>query len=101
MTPSGSCWRPSTPTASSIGRRGMRSLWSAHYDVFAPNSTAPAFSIREGNPLAKILDGLLDSVPVVSLFSGYLFHPRYLASRAQAAAPVFRLTKQSAFFEGR
>lgn len=84
-----------------VGRRGMRSLWSAHYDVFAPHSTSPVFSIREENPFAKILDGLLDSVPVVSLFSGYLFHPRYVASRAESGAPVFRLTKQSALFEGR
>jgi hypothetical protein len=36
----------------------------------------------------------------VSLFAGYLLHPKYLVSRADGT-PVLRLTKQPAFFEGR
>ena len=34
------------------------------------------------------------------MLSGYLFHPRYLATRADGA-PAMRLTKEAAFFEGR
>ncbi|MES2598801.1 MAG: hypothetical protein V4662_25935 [Verrucomicrobiota bacterium] len=83
-----------------VGRRGMRSIWSAHYDVFAPGVTEPLFSIREENPFAKLMDGFLSEIPAVGLLSGYMFHPKYLASRVDGA-PVMRLTKQSAFFEGR
>lgn len=83
-----------------VGRRGMRSLWSAHYDVFAPGMAEPLFSIREENPFAKLMDGFLSEIPLVGMFSGYLFHPKYLAARTDGT-PVMRLTKQPAFFEGR
>lgn len=83
-----------------VGRKGMRSLWSAHYEIFGPNSREIAFTIREENPFAKLLDGFIGELPVIGLFTGFLFHPRYLASRPDGS-PVLRLTKQSAFFEGR
>lgn len=83
-----------------IGRRGMRSIWSAHYDVFAPGSTEPLFSIREENPFAKLIDGFICEIPIIGFVSSYLFHPKYLASRTDGT-PVMRLTKQAAFFEGR
>lgn len=83
-----------------VGRRGMRSLWSAHYDVFAPGSSEPLFAIREENPVAKLLDGFIGELPVIGILTAFLFHPKYLASRADGT-PVMRLTKQAAFFEGR
>lgn len=83
-----------------IGRRGMRSLWRAHYDIFAPGSTEPAFHIREENPFTKLLDGFVGEIPILGLFSGYMLHPRYAATRADGT-PVLRLTKRNAFFEGR
>lgn len=83
-----------------VGRRGMKSFWSAHYDVFAPGSRDIAFSIREENPFAKLLDGFIGEIPLVGMFTGFMFHPRYLASRPDST-PILRLTKQSAFFEGR
>jgi hypothetical protein len=83
-----------------VGRRGMRSLWSAHYDIFSPGSTTPAFSIREENPMAKLLDTFLSEIPIVGMLTGYFFHPRFLTSRADGT-PIMRLTKQSAFFEGK
>ena len=84
----------------SMGRRGMRSLWSAHYDVFGTSSTMPLFSIREENPMAKLLDGLLGGLPIIGLFTGLFLHPKYLATRSNGT-PVMRLTKEAAFFEGR
>lgn len=83
-----------------IGRRGMRSLWRAHYDIFAPGSTEPAFHIREENPFTKLLDGFVGEIPIVGLFTGYMLHPRYAATRTDGT-PVLRLTKRNAFFEGR
>ncbi|TDU73367.1 hypothetical protein EI77_01837 [Prosthecobacter fusiformis] len=83
-----------------VGRRGMKSLWRAHYEVFAPGSKEIAFLIREENPGAKLMDGFIGEIPVVGMFSGFMFHPRYLASRPDTT-PVLRLTKQSALFEGR
>ena len=84
----------------SMGRRGMRSLWSAHYEVSLPGGTQPNFTIREENPFAKIGDSLLSEVPLLGMLSGLMFHPRYLATRADGT-PVMRLAKLSAFWEGK
>jgi hypothetical protein len=83
-----------------VGRRGMRSLWSAHYDIFSPGSTSPAFSIREENPMAKLFDNFLGQLPIIGMFTGFFFHPRFLTTRADGTQ-IMRLTKQSAFFEGK
>ena len=84
----------------SVGRRGMKSIWRAHYEVFPPTGGAAAFTIREENPMAKILDSFLGEIPVVGMFSGYFIHPKYLATRADGT-PVMRLTKQASFLERR
>lgn len=82
-----------------LGRKGMKSLWRAHYEVYAPGSTTAAYTIREENPMAKFFDGLLSQIPLVGLASGYMLHPKYLTTRADGT-PVMRLTKQPAFLEG-
>ncbi|MFT4176568.1 MAG: hypothetical protein QM627_07910 [Luteolibacter sp.] len=84
----------------SVGRRGWRSLWKAHYETFNPGDDVPDFSIHEENPWSKVADSLLGEIPIIGLLSGYLFHPRYLASRSDGT-PAMRMTKQPAFFEGR
>ena len=84
----------------SVGRRGWRSIWRAHYETFNPGDNIPDYSIREENPWAKVADSFLGEIPLVGILTGYLFHPRYLAARADGI-PAMRLTKQPAFFEGR
>ncbi|MES2708252.1 MAG: hypothetical protein V4726_16785 [Verrucomicrobiota bacterium] len=82
------------------GRRGMKSLWRAHYDVFNPGDSVPDFAITEANPMAKVMDGLVGSIPVVGFLTLYLFHPQYIAARA-GGPPAMSLTKVPAFLEGR
>jgi hypothetical protein len=84
----------------SVGRRGWRSLWRAHYEVFNPGDQTPDFAIREENPGAKVLDSLLGEIPIVGMFTGFFCHPKYLATRSDGT-PAMRLTKQPAFFEGK
>lgn len=84
----------------SVGRRGWRSIWRAHYEVFNPGDESPGFSIHEENPFAKVVDSVIGEIPVIGMISGYLFHPRYLATRADGAEAM-RMTKQPAFWEGR
>ena len=84
----------------SVGRKGWRSLWRSHYEVFNPGDQAPDFSISEENPGAKVMDSLLGEIPLIGLATGFLFHPRYLASRTNGQ-PVMRMEKKAAFFEGR
>lgn len=84
----------------SVGRKGWRSIWKAHYEVFNPEDNNPDFTISEENPWAKFMDGLLGGVPILGMFSGYFFHPKYLAVKTDGT-PVMRLTKLAAFFEGK
>lgn len=89
---------PQGRSLGAVGRRGMRSLWSAHYDISAPGGGSTAFTIREENPFAKLMDAFLGEIPLIGLLSGYLFHPRYIACRPDGSA-VMRLTKQPSFLE--
>ncbi|HEX8271755.1 MAG TPA: hypothetical protein VF615_03820 [Longimicrobiaceae bacterium] len=82
-----------------VQRRGMRSLWKAHYEVH--RGGGPVLTIREANPWVKVVDGLLGEVPVLGLFTGYFFHPAYVVARAADDVPVLRAVKRPALFEGR
>lgn len=82
-----------------LQRQGMRSLWRAHYDI--EQGGRPTFVIREENPWIKVADGILGSLPIVSIFAGYLFNPAYLVLRAPDGPPMLRVVKRRALFEGR
>jgi uncharacterized protein YxjI len=82
----------------SVKRHGMRSLWNVHYDIL--DGEATVMSIREENAWVKVIDALFNEIPLVGMFSGYLFHPAYLVSRPDGAV-VMRMEKQPAFFEGK
>ena len=85
----------------SVGRKGMRSIWRAHYEIFNPGDAHSDFEIKEENPWAKVGDSFFGQIPILGMFSGYLFHPRYLITRKSTGQPLLRLSKQSAFWEGR
>jgi hypothetical protein len=84
----------------SVGRKGWRSIWKAHYETFNPGDSVSDFSIQEENPWVKVLDSLLGEIPILGMFTGYFFHPSYLATRKDGSLAM-KLTKQPAFFEGR
>lgn len=82
-----------------IRRHGMRSLWRAHYEIVDAEG-ALRLALTEENPWAKVLDGLLEDVPVLGLLSGYFLHPRY-AIAPPGGEPVLRLRKEASLFERR
>lgn len=77
---------------------GLRSLWKTHYRI--ERNGALAFEIREDNAWVKVLDGLLGEVPVLGIFTGYFFNPKYNITRADGTMAL-RLIKQPAFLEGK
>ncbi|MBI3135102.1 MAG: hypothetical protein HYZ14_10560 [Bacteroidetes bacterium] len=79
-----------------LGRKGMRSLLKAHYEIF-DNEGKHEYAIREENPWSKVFDALLCEVPLLGLFSGYMFNPRYVVQTADGTL-VARLSKQKSFF---
>lgn len=83
-----------------VKREGMKSFWRASYQVFDPAGQQTHY-IREGNPWAKVGDGCMSSIPLLSLLSGYFFHPSYILHQAGTDTPVMKLHKLPAFFEGK
>ena len=83
----------------SIRRKGMRSLWKAHYEIYDERDNL-VMEIHEESAWIKVIDGLIGEIPIVGMFTGYLFNPAYLVSKTGGAV-VARLQKQPAFFEGK
>lgn len=81
-----------------IRRKGMRSIFKAHYMVFDENDNQ-TMEIHEENGWIKVVDSLLGEIPLVGMFTGYFFNPSYIVSRMDGSQ-VARLKKQPAFFEG-
>lgn len=81
-----------------VRRKGMKSIWRARYEIV--NGGGHALTIQEANPWAKVGDSVFGEIPIVGMFSGYLFHPEYLVAR-EDGTPVMRLKKEPAFFQGK
>ncbi len=77
-----------------VKRRGMKSLWKAHYDIF--DGETVVFTIQEENPWIKVMDSLCAEIPILGLFTGYVFNPTYLVSRSDGRQ-VMHLSKQPTF----
>ena len=82
----------------SVKRQGMKSFWKARYDIL--DGDRAVMTIREENPWVKVLDGLFGGIPVIGMFTGYVFHPAFIVSRPEGTV-VMRLEKQPAFLEGK
>ena len=84
-----------------VGRRGMKSLFRAHYDIFTDSaSDAVGMTIQEESVMMRLLDSFVSQIPLVGMFSGYFLHPTYAIRRADGTL-VARLRKRAAFLEGR
>jgi uncharacterized protein YxjI len=81
-----------------VARKGRKSLWRAQYEV--SDGGGQPMTIREENGWVKVADALIGEVPLLGIFSGYLFNPSYVLTDA-AGAPLMRLAKQPAFLEGK
>ncbi len=79
-----------------VGRKGMKSLWKATYNVFDEHDNQE-FTIQEENPWAKMGDALLGEIPVVNFFTGYMCNPRYTLKRPDGTL-VARLSKEKSFW---
>jgi uncharacterized protein YxjI len=84
-----------------VGRRGARSLFKAHYDIFADaDSREASMTIEEESFAMRMFDNIFEQIPVIGMFSGYLFHPSY-AVKNGGGETVARLRKKAALLEGR
>lgn len=82
----------------SVRRKGMKSLWSAHYEVMQGEQVV--MSLQEESPFKKVLESLLGEIPLLGFIAIYLLNPTYLVTRPDGA-PLLRLTKRPAVLEGK
>ena len=78
-----------------VRRLGMRSIWSAHYEVI--EGDAVDMHIREENPWKKVLESLLGEIPLVGFIALYLMNPSYLITMADGTTAMRVLKKPSVF----
>lgn len=83
----------------SIKRKGMRSIFKAHY-LISDAAGVQVMEIREENGWIKVVDSLIGELPIIGMFTGYFFNPSYIISRSDIDQ-VARLAKEAAFFEGK
>jgi hypothetical protein len=79
-----------------VRRRGMRSLWSAHYEII--ENDVVDMNLQEEDPWKKILESLLGEIPFVGFLAIYLLNPTYLISMADGS-PALRALKKPSIFE--
>jgi hypothetical protein len=80
-----------------VKRHGLKSLWSARYDTFDRlGATTPMMTIQEDDPWVKVLDALFSEIPILGLFTGYVFNPSYTLART-SGTNVMKLSKIPGF----
>ncbi|HEX9940153.1 MAG TPA: hypothetical protein VGB15_23655 [Longimicrobium sp.] len=82
----------------SIKRQGARSIWRARYDIEFNDQVVA--TIQEENPWIKVADALFSDLPIVGMFSGYVFNPAYAVVTPDGRT-VMRLVKEPAFLQGK
>ncbi len=79
----------------SVKRQGRKSLWKAHYDIYDGDQII--MDIQEENAMVKVMDAIFGELPIVGMFTGYVFNPVYLISQGETV--VMKLKKNPAFLE--
>jgi uncharacterized protein YxjI len=79
-----------------IARKGWKSLWKTEYEIYDENDHKDLI-IREENVWIKILDGFFVGIPIIGMFSGYIFNPKYNITRTDGTL-IAQIRKEQSFF---
>lgn len=79
-----------------VARKGRASLWKANYEIF-DKEAKHSFTIQEENGWTKVFDSMFSEIPILGMFTGYVFNPKYKISRPDGTL-VMRLKKDPSFF---
>ena len=81
-----------------IRRKGMKSIFRASYEIVT--NTDEVYTLTEDSVMVRFLDSIFEAIPLVGLFSGFVFHPSYTIT-SPAGVACYQVKKQSHFFEGK
>lgn len=79
-----------------IARKGWRSIWKTNYELIDQFQNMQ-YSIREENAWIKVMDSVFGEIPILGIFSGYVFNPTYAVTNKNGDI-IVRLKKQPSFF---
>lgn len=63
-----------------LRRHGMKSMWRARYDLLEGDQ--PVFGVAEKSVWTRFMDGMFGEIPILGMFTGYVFNPTYLINHA-------------------
>jgi hypothetical protein len=89
-------FQPDGNSIGSVARKGWRSIWKASYELFDENKNQDLL-IQEKNPWVKVGDALLCEIPILGIFTGYLFNPSYTVKRPDGTL-ICTFKKAPSFF---
>ena len=81
-----------------VARKGWASIWKTRYEIYDENKNQDLL-IEEDNAWIKILDSLFSQIPLIGIFTGYVFNPSYSVHRPDGT--VVAQLKKTASFWGR
>jgi hypothetical protein len=79
-----------------VARKGFRSIWRSSYEVFN-GAEESKFHISEKNPWTKIWDSIFNELPIIGMFTGYVFNPSYIVKDKNDKI-IFELKKMPSLF---
>lgn len=79
-----------------VVRKGWSSLWKTNYEIIDQHQNFQ-YRIREENAWVKVMDGLFGQIPILSMFTGYVFNPKYVLTDSNNQI-IVKLIKQPSFF---
>ncbi|WP_045233989.1 hypothetical protein [Deinococcus pimensis] len=82
-----------------VRAQGLRTLWGARYEVTDARGDV-VMHVREDNPWIKVIDGLVDEIPIVGPIVGMFINPTYTMSDVEGRA-ARRIVKKRSFVERR
>ena len=75
-----------------IARKGWRSIWKAEYELIDENEQLQ-YHVREENGWVKVMDAIFSEIPIIGIFTGYVFNPSYIVTDT-SGKEIVRLKKQ-------
>jgi hypothetical protein len=97
----GASYAVSDPDGRPLGavrQQGVRSIWKSSYKVSDRNGETISV-IHEENPFVKVLDSLVEAIPLADALGGLFFNPAYLVDLG--GETTLRMQKERSVFESR
>lgn len=81
----------------SVKRNGKSSIFKADYDILNAAGQS-VYKVREDNAWIKFFDAVVGELPLIGIFTGYFFNPKYNVENMQGER-VVQIVKQPSFLE--